>query len=58
MEENKLKKLNEIIVEGGPSYVKIEFFLENWRRIYQKRNLPGDLSVVQFIDHFLNKNQK
>lgn len=47
----KLKKLNEILCEGGPSFVKMKMVLEDWKQAYNKRGLLGDDSVIKFIEH-------
>ena len=46
-----LKKLNEILFEGGPSYIKMKMALEEWKKSYEKRGIVGDDSVIKFIEH-------
>ena len=46
----KLKKLNEILTEGGPSFNKMKMGLEEWLEAYKKRNQVGDINVIKFIE--------
>lgn len=52
---NKLKKLNEILTEGGPSYVKMKMALEDWKKAYRERGKVGDSSVIKFIEHICDE---
>ena len=54
----KLKILKEIVYEGGPIYLKFQVYLLEWMKAYNKRNLKGDKSVVKFIKHFGELNEK
>ena len=54
----KLKKLNEILFEGGPSYLKMKKGLEEWKKAYEKRGRVGDISVIKFIDWICEDDTK
>ncbi len=45
-----LKKLKEILTEGGPSFNKMKMGLEEWLESYKKRNQDGDINVIKFIE--------
>ncbi len=45
-----MKKLNEILTEGGPSFNKVKLALEEWLEAYKKRNQVGDINVIKFIE--------
>jgi len=51
--EKKLKKLKEILTEGGPSYIKTRTILMNWLEKYRNRNQEGDINVIKFLEYFI-----
>jgi len=54
MKNKELKKLNEILTKGGPSYAKVKIELEKWLEAYEKRNQIGDINVIKFIEYLCN----
>jgi len=53
-----LKKLNEILTEGGPSYARVKIELEKWLEAYEKRNQNGDINVIKFIEWICDNDEK
>jgi len=54
----KLKTLKEIVHEKGKLYLKFQIYLKEWLKVYKKRDLKGDKSVVKFIKHFGEIDEK
>jgi len=50
-----LKRLNQILTEGGPSYNKMKMALEEWKIRYENRNASGDINVIKFLEWFLGE---
>ena len=48
-----MKTISETLTKDGPCYVKTRMALLEWLNIYKKRNQPGDINVVKFLEHFL-----
>jgi len=48
----KLKKLSGLVKEGGPTYNRFKMTIEEWRKVYKKRNQKGDINVIKFLEHF------
>ena len=56
--KSKLKTLSNLAHPGGPIYNRFKMALEEWHKVYKKRNNPGDINVVKFLEHFGEENQE
>ena len=48
-----MKTISETLTKDGPCHVKTKMVLLEWLKVYQERNQPGDISVVKFLEHFI-----
>jgi len=53
-----MKTLGETVVRDGPCYVKTRMVLLECLESYKKRNQPGDINVIKFIEHFAEVDKK
>ena len=44
--------LSSLATKDGPIYNRFQISLKKWKEIYKKRNQPGDLSVIKFLEYY------